>query len=50
MTPSNKIMLSAKINFSLNHQDNIMTPVAQEENNEIDGVNGLNYLKEIEKK
>lgn len=30
MTPDNKIMLSARINFSLNHKD-MMTPVGEEE-------------------
>jgi hypothetical protein len=28
MTPDNKIMLSARINFSLNHRD-LMTPVGE---------------------
>lgn len=28
MTPENKIMLAARVNFSLNHRD-MMTPVAE---------------------
>lgn len=39
MTPQGKIMLSAKINFSLNHRD-MMTPVGEnnEEQEDVDGV------------
>ena len=51
MTPENKIMLAAKINYSLNHRE-IMTPIGEheDEGDLMDGVSGLNYLKEIEKK
>lgn len=50
MTPQNKILLSARINYSLNHRD-MMTPVGEErEEDDVDGVEGLNYLKEMERK
>jgi hypothetical protein len=41
MTPQNKIMYSARVSYSLNHRE--MTPV--NEDNELDGVEGLNYLR-----
>eukprot|EP00919_Chromeraceae_sp_WS-2016_P014040 GHVR01033140.1.p1 GENE.GHVR01033140.1~~GHVR01033140.1.p1 ORF type:complete len:106 (+),score=13.99 GHVR01033140.1:1578-1895(+) len=40
MTPQNKIMFSARVNMSLNHQE--MTPGGD---SEIDGIEGLHYLK-----
>lgn len=40
MTPENKIMLSARVNLSLNHS---------EIKEEVDGVEGLNYLREMDK-
>lgn len=47
MTPDNKIMLSARINFSLNHRD-MMTPVGEDrQEDDVDGVEGLNYLKNL---
>lgn len=51
MTPENKVMLAAKINFSLNHRD-MNTPIAEEneEQDPLDGVEGLNYLKEMQRK
>ena len=30
MTPENKVMLAAKINYSLNHRD-MMTPIGEQE-------------------
>lgn len=44
MTPQNKILYSARVNLSLNHQEG--TPL----NDQIDGVEGIQFLKEIEKK
>lgn len=42
MTPHNKILYSAKVSMSLNHQQ--MTPLDEE----FDGVEGLQYLKQME--
>jgi hypothetical protein len=39
MTPHNKLLFSAKVNMSLNHQDMA--------DDDIDGVEALNYLKKI---
>jgi len=44
MTPLNKILYSARVNLSLNHRET--TPL-NEESNDVDGVEGLNYLKQI---
>ena len=44
MTPTNKIMYSARVNFSLNHQE--MTPANE---SEVDGIDALKYLKDIQK-
>ena len=51
MTPENKVMLAAKINYSLNHRE-MMTPIGEQDDEAdlMDGVSGLNYLKVIEKK
>ena len=43
MTPENKILYSARVNLSLNHQ--AMTPSADE----LDGVEGLRALREMER-
>lgn len=47
MTPTNKILYSARVNFSLNHRDD-MTPL-NDEDSEMDGIKGLQNLKEMEK-
>lgn len=43
MTPDNKVLFAAKVNYSLNHQD-MHTPMSSD----LDGVEGLNYLKQME--
>lgn len=43
MTPQNKIMYSAKVNLSLNHQE--MTPIDEG----IDTIQGLQHLRDMEK-
>lgn len=48
MTPENKLLLSARVNLSLNHQE-MMTPGDEKVKEEMDGVQGLNYLKEMDK-
>ena len=42
MTPQNKILYSAKINFSLNHQE-MNTPLEDD----TDGIEGLQRLKDM---
>ena len=40
MTPQNKVLFSARVNMSLNHQDMA--------DDDLDGIEALNYLKKIE--
>ena len=40
MTPENKIMLAAKVNFSLNHRD-MMTPIGEQEEDAEDAMDGV---------
>lgn len=42
MTPQDKILYSARVNLSLNHQE--MTPI----DDDIDGIAGLRALKEMQ--
>jgi hypothetical protein len=47
MTPANKILFSARVNYSLNHQgDEEMSERPEDEDL---GIQGLNYLKKMER-
>lgn len=46
MTPTNKVMYSARVNLELNHREGLATPNENLESSDmIDGIEGLNRLK-----
>lgn len=56
MTPHNKLLFSARVNMSLNHEnlfgrneeyDEEGRPYDEEDDERVDGIEGLNYLKKL---